>query len=101
MIRTVNSTAAILLSVITVLALFLFITPLTTGKAEAESAVTDASAEVLFSSGSRKSTGKYVIKKDSVLPEGTTLTVKNGGKLYILPGADLTVNGTIKIASGG
>lgn len=54
MIRTVNSTAAILLSVITVLALFLFITPLTTGKAEAESAVTDASAEVLFSSGSRK-----------------------------------------------
>lgn len=101
MIRTVNSTAAILLSVITVLALFLFITPLTTGKAEAESAVADASAEVLFSSGSRKITGKYVIKKDSVLPEGTTLTVKNGGKLYILPGADLTVNGTIKIASGG
>ena len=101
MIRTVNSTAAILLSVITVLALFLFITPMTTGKAEAESAVADTSAEVLFSSGSRKITGKYVIKKDSVLPEGATLTVKNGGKLYILPGANLTVNGTIKVASGG
>lgn len=101
MIRTVNSTAAILLSVITVLALFLFITPMTTGKAEAEGAVADTSAEVLFNSGSRKITGKYVIKKDSVLPEGATLTVKNGGKLYILPGANLTVNGTIKVASGG
>ena len=84
MIRTVNSTAAILLSVITVLALFLFITPLTTGKAEAESAVTDASAEVLFSSGSRKITGKYVIKKDSVLPEGATLTVDYDGTGLVL-----------------
>lgn len=101
MSRTVNSAAALILSVLTVLALFLFITPLTAGKAEAESAAADTSAQALFSSGSRAVTGKYIISQDSVLPEGTTLSVKEGGKLYILSGAEFIVNGTIKVASGG
>ncbi len=99
MAKTINSAAAILLSVVTVLALFLFITPMSAGKAEAQTA--DTAAEVLLSSGTKKITGKYIISKDSVLPQGTVISVKNGGKLYILPGAKLTVNGTLKIASGG
>ena len=92
----------ILIYVTVILTLFLFITPLTAGKAEAE-AETAASntVEVMFSSGSRKITGKYVISRDTVLPEGTTLTVRNGGKLYIMPGTEFMVNGTLKVAAGG
>lgn len=102
MIRTFNSVTSAVISIAMVLAMFLFVTPMTTGRAEAETeTAADSSVEVLFSSGSRKITGKYVIKKDSVLPEGTTLTVKKGGKLYILPGAELTLNGTLKVAAGG
>lgn len=100
MARMISSVSSVLMAVITALALFLFITPLTAGKAEAESD-TSQSQNVMFSTGSRKITGKYIIKKDTVLPEGTTLTVKNGGKLYIMPDAEFTINGTLKIASGG
>lgn len=90
MARTISSVSSVLMAVITALALFLFITPLTAGKAEAESD-TSQSQNVMFSTGSRKITGKYIIKKDTVLPEGTTLTVKNGGKLYIMPDAEFTM----------
>lgn len=100
MTKTINSAAAVLMAVITTLALFLFVTPMSAGRAEAEENTSQAQS-VMFRSGSRKITGKYVIKKDTILPEGTILTVKNGGKLYIMPGAEFTIDGTLKIASGG
>ncbi|MDY4587031.1 MAG: D-alanyl-D-alanine carboxypeptidase family protein [Oscillospiraceae bacterium] len=104
MIKVVNSASAIAMSVVMVLALFLYITPITAGKAEAEapSAVTAAaSVDVLFSSGSKKVTGKYIIRKDCILPEGATLTVKDGGRLYIMPGVEFIVEGALKVSSGG
>lgn len=100
MTRTINSVSAVIMAVVVTLAVFLFVTPLTAGRAEAESN-TVQTQNVMFSSGSRKITRNYVIRKDTVLPEGTTLTVKNGGKLYITSGTEFTINGTLKIASGG
>ncbi|MGN1340572.1 MAG: D-alanyl-D-alanine carboxypeptidase family protein, partial [Oscillospiraceae bacterium] len=57
--------------------------------------------ETLLRSGTKNITGTYIISKDCVLPKGATLYVKNGGKLYVREGADLILNGTLKIASGG
>lgn len=102
MTRAFNSAAAMIMAIITFSAMFLFVTPLTAGKAEAQTTVTaDKTTEVLFNSGSRKITGNLVIRKDSILPKGATLSVKKGGKLYVLPGVSLTVEGTLKVASGG
>lgn len=49
----------------------------------------------------RNVTGGYVVSEDFTLPEGETLYVKNGGRLYILKDAKFTLEGTLKIASGG
>lgn len=92
MTRAVNSVFALFTAVLMVLALTLFVLPQAAGK---------ASAAVLHASGTKNITGVYTISGDSVLPKGATLYVKKGGRLYIKEGADLTLNGTLKIASGG
>lgn len=74
-------------------ALVLLILYMTGGKADAASA--------LPSSGTKTVTGNLIISGECVLPKGATLYVKNGGRLYIKENAELTLNGTLKIASGG
>lgn len=46
-------------------------------------------------------TDTYVIKKDTTIEAGETLYVKNGGQLFIMEGAVLTVKGKLKSADGG
>ena len=50
----------------------------------------------------RKNLSKtMVISEDYMIPSGSTLYVKSGGRLFINSGAELKVNGTLKIAAGG
>lgn len=93
MTKRINSALAMFTAIAMVLVLTLFVLPKTSGRAEA--------AFSLPSSGTKNITNTCVISSDCVLPKGATLYVKNGGKLYIKEGADVTLNGTLKIASGG
>lgn len=93
MTRTINSALAVITALIMVLTLAIFVLPMNCGRAEAASA--------LPASGTKNITGTYIISGDCVLPKGATLYVKKGGKLYIREGVDVTLNGTLKIASGG
>lgn len=101
MLRTLNLAAAVLMALLTAVSIFLFIIPATAGRAEADSDYRAAAQTVLFSKGTRKLTSQYVISEDCVIPAGATLYVKEGGKLYISPSVELTLNGTLKVAAGG
>lgn len=95
MSKTINSVVAAFTSVVFVLVLVLFVMPHSTGIAEA------SDSSVLFSSGTKNITGNYIISNDCVLPEGATIYVRNGGRLYIRSDTEFTLKGTLKIASGG
>lgn len=105
MAKALNSAVAVAAAVVTALALFWFITAVYAGKAEAAGTESGGAAQgsvrTLVSSGTMKVSGRYIISKDSVIPEGATLYVKKGGTLYILNGAELALGGTLKVASGG
>lgn len=89
----IKRSAPVIAAVIMAVAAALLILNITAGKADA--------ATALPSSGTKCVTGNLIISGECVLPEGATLYVKNGGRLYIREGAELTLNGTLKIASGG
>lgn len=46
-------------------------------------------------------TDRYTVSDNTAIPAGTTVSVRNGGSLYIKSGAELSVGGTLKIYSGG
>ncbi len=92
MTKAARSVPALITAVAAVLALTLYIIPMSSAKPQ---------AAVLPSSGTKNVTGSLVISDDCVLPKGAVLYVKKGGKLYIKDNAEFTLNGTLKIASGG
>ena len=57
-------------------------------------------ADALFT-GRKQVSGKYVISESCTIPKGSTLYVKNGGKVYIREGAEVRLDGTLKVAAGG
>ena len=87
MTKAARSVPALITAVAAVLALTLYIIPMSSAKPR---------AAALPSSGTKNVTGSLVISDDCVLPKGAVLYVKKGGKLYIKENAEFTLNGTLK-----
>lgn len=84
---------------VTMLAVFL--TAFALIAAAAPMVMAQASNPTVLFTGRKNLSGAFVISDSSVVPEDSTLYVKKGGKLYIKSGAELIVNGTLKVAAGG
>ncbi|MGN0650321.1 MAG: D-alanyl-D-alanine carboxypeptidase family protein [Oscillospiraceae bacterium] len=69
------------------------------GEYKASAPTFSASAETAVKSKILK--GKNYWDEDTVIPSGITITVDKGASLYIMDDADITLNGKIKVRSGG